>query len=123
MNEELKCPQCGGNQFKNLGDTYKCLYCGTMFQPIVESPKQEQPIQSTPTVSQIPTTPSSNVNVTVSVPNAGGYDNRRNDNSFSKGAALGVGVAAGGCLTTTAIILAIPFLLFLALLSMCSSSM
>ena len=46
----------------------------------------------------------------------------KNDNNFSKGAAQGAGVVAGGCLTATAIIWAIPFILFLALLSMCSSS-
>lgn len=124
MSQEIKCPQCGGNRVERTGGRYKCMYCGTMFQPIVESPKQEQFAQPESTGNHVPTNTPSNVNVTVNVPNAGGYDNRRNnENTFTKGAAQGAGVVAGGCLTTTAIILAIPFILFLALLSMCSSSM
>ncbi len=122
MSQEIKCPQCGGNKLKRFLDSYKCMYCGTEFRPIEEAPQLEQPVQSVPTTSNIPTYTSSNVNVTVNIPNDGsGNVNRRgNENNFTKGAAQGAGVVAGGCLTSTAIILAIPFLLFLALLSMCS---
>lgn len=32
MEEVMKCPECGGNRFNELGDgMYKCLYCGTTF--------------------------------------------------------------------------------------------
>lgn len=32
MQEEIKCPQCGGNKFSDRGNnTYKCMYCGTTF--------------------------------------------------------------------------------------------
>lgn len=32
MQEDIKCPQCGGNRFKELGnDKYKCFYCGSTF--------------------------------------------------------------------------------------------
>lgn len=32
MNEEIKCPNCGGNKFSVLdNNTYKCIYCGTRF--------------------------------------------------------------------------------------------
>ena len=116
---DIKCPQCGGNQFKNLGDSYKCLYCGTSFQPS-SAVKQEQPVQITPTITQIPTNTSSNVNVTVNMRDQVQNNNSSASNTFVKGAAGGAGAVAGGCLTTTAIILAIPFIFFLALLSMCS---
>lgn len=32
MQEEIKCPQCGGNKFNERGNnTYKCMYCGSVF--------------------------------------------------------------------------------------------
>lgn len=32
MQEKIKCPECGGNRFNEMGDDmYKCLYCGTTF--------------------------------------------------------------------------------------------
>lgn len=32
MQKEVKCPQCGGNRFKELeNNTCKCIYCGTTF--------------------------------------------------------------------------------------------
>lgn len=32
MQEEIKCPQCGGNKFSDRGNnTYKCMYCGSTF--------------------------------------------------------------------------------------------
>jgi len=128
MNEGIKCPQCGGNKIQWTGDICKCMYCGTVFKPIIDNPDPtpQQPVPQT--AKNAPLNPSSNVNVTVNVPNTGngynngGYDNRRNENSFSKGAAQGAGAAAGGCLATTGMIIAIPIILFLALLSMCSSS-
>lgn len=119
MSEEIKCPQCGGNQFKRNIDTYKCLYCGTEFQA-TSTIKQEQTVQVAPTITQIPTNTSPNVNVTVNMREQTQSNNSSASNTFVKGAAGSAGVVAGGCLTTTAIILAIPFILFLALLSMCS---
>ena len=32
MQENIKCPNCGGNQFNEIGNsTYKCKYCGNVF--------------------------------------------------------------------------------------------
>lgn len=32
MQEDIKCSQCGGNRFNELGNnSYKCLYCGSTF--------------------------------------------------------------------------------------------
>lgn len=33
MQEEIKCPQCGGNKFKVVEEegVYKCIYCGSIF--------------------------------------------------------------------------------------------
>mgnify|MGYP001027793089 CR=1 FL=1 len=32
MQEGIKCPNCGGNRFNELGNNaYKCLYCGSTF--------------------------------------------------------------------------------------------
>ncbi len=32
MQENIKCPNCGGNQFNEIGNsTYKCKYCGSIF--------------------------------------------------------------------------------------------
>ena len=46
MQEEIKCPQCGGNRFTQIDDTtYKCLYCGTTFQ------KREEKKETTPQVT------------------------------------------------------------------------
>lgn len=117
----IKCPQCGGNQFKNLGDTYKCLYCGTSFQPVQEEVRQPTIANSasSPGVSNTP----SNVNVTVNVADGGtnrGSNNGNTTDSFARGAAGGAGIVAGGCLTASAIYLAGPIVLFLLLLSMCS---
>lgn len=62
MSEDIKCPQCGGNQFKDFGDTYKCLYCGTSFRPVVEQERsiQEQP-QSQQTYYGIPNGTTQNI--------------------------------------------------------------
>lgn len=32
MQKDIKCPNCGGNRFNELGNNaYKCLYCGSTF--------------------------------------------------------------------------------------------
>lgn len=41
MEEEIKCPQCGGSKFRECeNDTYKCMYCGTIFS-VKKSDKEE----------------------------------------------------------------------------------
>lgn len=49
MLKDIKCPQCGGNRFKDLGDnTYKCMYCGTTFQKKEEKETVTPPVAPTP---------------------------------------------------------------------------
>ena len=32
IKEEIKCPNCGGNRYKEIKpDSFKCIYCGTVF--------------------------------------------------------------------------------------------
>ena len=46
MQEEIKCPQCGGNRFSQLDDTtYKCMYCGTTFHKKEEKEIANAPVQ------------------------------------------------------------------------------
>lgn len=46
MQEEIKCPQCGGNRFSQLDDTtYKCMYCSTTFQKKEEKEITNAPVQ------------------------------------------------------------------------------
>lgn len=66
MQEDIKCPQCGGNRFKDLGDnTYKCMYCGSTFT-------HKETVNEPPTVPSIP--PSGQPNIIVNV--SGGYEER-----------------------------------------------
>ena len=49
MQEEIKCPQCGGNRFNQIDDhTYKCLYCGTTFL------RKKEVTENTPQSPSIP---------------------------------------------------------------------
>ena len=49
MQEEIKCPQCGGNKFSDRGNnTYKCMYCGSTFSvKKPEGPKYDNYSEST----------------------------------------------------------------------------
>ena len=59
MQEEIKCPQCGGNKFSDRGNnTYKCMYCGSTF-----STKKLEEVKPHETTKQA--NPSSNVTVYV----------------------------------------------------------
>ena len=59
MQEEIKCPQCGGNKFSDRGNnTYKCMYCGSTF-----STKKLEEVKPHETTKQA--NPSSNVTVNV----------------------------------------------------------
>lgn len=32
IREEIKCPSCGGNKYKEISpNSFKCIYCGTIF--------------------------------------------------------------------------------------------
>lgn len=43
MQEEIKCPNCGGNKFSILdNNTYKCVYCGTRFNNNRQTENKEQ---------------------------------------------------------------------------------
>lgn len=54
MNGEIRCPKCKGDKFSYAGEnTFKCAYCGTVFQlpkpepapqPVAPQPQQENPI-------------------------------------------------------------------------------
>lgn len=61
MQEEIKCPQCGGNKFSDRGNnTYKCMYCGSTFSvKKPEGPKYDNYSESTSA------SPKVTVNVTV----------------------------------------------------------
>lgn len=48
MQAEMKCPTCGGDKFKFMGDnTFKCAYCGATLvnEPQVKEVPVEQPKQ------------------------------------------------------------------------------
>lgn len=56
MQEEIKCPQCGGNKFSDRGNnTYKCMYCGSTFSvKKPEGPKYDnysEPTSASPKVT------------------------------------------------------------------------
>lgn len=66
MNEGIKCPQCGGNKLNVLGqNSYKCLYCGTIFTPAPPAPPANNQMG---TNVQSETSGASNIIVNVSVP-------------------------------------------------------
>lgn len=75
MQEDIKCPQCGGNRFKDLGDnTYKCMYCGSTFT-------------HKGTVNEPPTSPSTPPSEQLNI-NEGGYTEkpryRSGNNSYTQ---------------------------------------
>ena len=42
MQEEIKCPQCGGNKFSDRGNNaYKCMYCGSTFRRHEQQPQRD----------------------------------------------------------------------------------
>ena len=47
MENEIKCPNCGGNKYMMIDDTQaKCKYCGTVFKAKDDKPEpQQQPQQ------------------------------------------------------------------------------
>lgn len=56
MQEEMKCPTCGGDKFKFMGgNTFKCAYCGATFANEQQAPAVEKEVvyvQATPPPSQ-----------------------------------------------------------------------
>ncbi len=56
MQEEMKCPTCGGDKFKFMGgNTFKCAYCGATLvneQQVPEVEKEVVYVQATPPPSQ-----------------------------------------------------------------------
>ena len=94
MQEEIKCPQCGGNKFSDRGNnTYKCMYCGSTFS--TKKPEEVKPHETKKQAN-----PSSNVTVNVNVDNPRQQKSQSNmGNQVAKGMAGGAGMAAGGCLT------------------------
>lgn len=56
MQEEMKCPTCGGDKFKFMGgNTFKCAYCGATLVNEQQVPKVEKEVvyvQATPPPSQ-----------------------------------------------------------------------
>lgn len=107
MQEEMKCPNCGGDKFKFMGgNTFKCAYCGATFaneqqmpEPSAEAPKQTEVITR---VEYVPQQQSSNQST-------GG--------SMANGMAKGAGAAAGGCLTGTLMAILIPIVIVVIILA------
>lgn len=100
MQEEIKCPQCGGNRFSLLDDTtYKCMYCGTTFQ------KKEEKVTTTP-----PTNPTQQSSFGEPMESARSYyqingslyGNDENQNSVGR-----------GCIIAVLIMIGIPILLLM----------
>lgn len=54
MNGEIRCPKCKGDKFSYAGEnTFKCAYCGTVFQlPKPEPTPQPQPAPVQASTSQ-----------------------------------------------------------------------
>lgn len=45
MQEEMKCPTCGGDKFKFLGgNSFKCAYCGSAFTKESKEPEVEKEV-------------------------------------------------------------------------------
>ncbi len=116
MQEEIKCPQCGGNKFNDRGNnTYKCMYCGTTFCT-------NKPEESKPNASVNQTNPSPNVTVNVNVDNPRQQRPQSNmGNQVAKGMVGGAGIAAGGCLTGTAIAIIVPIAIFFFIIAFINS--
>lgn len=111
MQEEMKCPTCGGDKFKFMGgNTFKCAYCGATFaneqqapEPSAEEPKQTEVVTR---VEYVPQQQASN---------------QGTGNSVAKGVAQGAGAAAGGCLTGTLMAILIPIIAIVILLAFVNS--
>ena len=73
MQEDIKCPQCGGNKFRELGDgKYKCVYCGSVFTHKESAP--EAPVANA-AGQAVPPTFTINVNTAPQPqPAPGGYN-------------------------------------------------
>ena len=121
MNEEIKCPQCGGRLAKSLGgNQYKCLYCGTTFYytPTVESQNLYNSNESRTYANQTPPQQGQPViNVNVQQPQSS-YSS--SEDAFKKGAIGAAGFATGGCFIYILSIIAGPLIFLLILMSMCS---
>ncbi len=52
--KQIICPNCKGTKVKDLGNMYRCLYCGTTFS-VEEEREKEQPAQqqATPVAPQV----------------------------------------------------------------------
>lgn len=99
----LKCPNCGSNSFKDIGDSYQCAFCQTVV------PKKTEESRS-----------SSNAPQTVV------HVHNSSENSFSSNVAAGVGAAGAGvagagagCLTATAMAIIIPILGVIGVIVFC----
>lgn len=107
MQEEIKCPQCGGGKFNECGNNaYKCMYCGSTFNA-----KDSEEIKK-PKMSNTTSTPS-DLTVNVNLENSK-YQKAQSGvgNQAIKGLAGGAGMAAGGCLTGAAIAIITPIAIF-----------
>ena len=116
MQEEIKCPQCGGNKFSDRGNnTYKCMYCGSTFS--TKKPEEVKPHETKKQAN-----PSSYVTVNVNVDNPRQQKSQSNmGNQVAKGMAGGAGMAAGGCLTGTAIAIIVPIAIFFFIIAFINS--
>ena len=55
MQEEMKCPTCGGDKFKFLGgNSYKCAYCGVTFTKENNEPEEEREVVTRVEYVQVP---------------------------------------------------------------------
>lgn len=116
----MKCPNCGGRRFKDLGTQMKCVYCNAMVnkqtspQHIqVAKPQVQNPQPAKPQVQD----PQQNVTVHV-------HNNTNNDkDSFSQGVSTGAGAAAGGCLGGIAMAILGPIIGFILFCSFCLALM
>ncbi|MBD3589512.1 hypothetical protein [Bacteroides sp. GM023] len=112
MQEEIKCPKCGGNKFNDRGnDTYRCMYCGTTFG--VNKPEEIKPHEI---VNQANTSPNVTVNVNLDTSRLQKPQSSM-EKEVAKGIVGGAGMAAGGCLTGTAIAIIIPIIIFLFIIA------
>lgn len=110
MQEEMKCPTCGGDKFKFLGgNSFRCAYCGAVFadesknsEQLADTPKQTEVVTR---VEYIPQQASS----------------QSTGSSVAKGMATGAGAAAGGCLTGTLMAVLIPIIAIVIILAFVGS--
>ena len=121
MNEEIKCPQCGGTKEQVIGNNeYKCLYCGTVFKHNSNSQDSSSILNQTATNLLNQSAQSSHPIINVNVGNTQAQPTNSSNDALKNGVLGGAGFAAGGCLFTSLIYLAGPIIFFLVLLSMCS---